>query len=58
MLCALSEQFGLSAYNLRKHGPLIKYLLAIKEGKGGAGPQTGEIALVPFSTPLWGLAIH
>ena len=53
MLCALSEQFGLSAYNPRKHGPLIKYLLAIKEGKGGAGPQTGEIALVPFSTPLW-----
>ena len=27
--------------------------LAIKEGKGGAGPQTGEVALVPFSTPLW-----
>ena len=31
---------------------LIKYLLAIKEGKGGAGPQAGEIALVPLSTPL------
>ena len=51
-LCALSEQFALFAYGFGKPGPLIKYLLVLKEGEGKAGLHTADIALVPLSTPL------
>ena len=52
MLCALSEQSALSAYGLGEPGPLIKYLLVLKEGMGRTGLHTAHIALVPLPAPL------
>lgn len=53
-ICVLFGQFGLSACVPGKPGPLIKYLLTLKEGNRRVDPQTGETALVPFLTPLRG----